>query len=143
MSEKNDCSDEAQYREAVRSMNNGDDSAKTTVAYYLLTGKGGAEYNPEKAVALLQERALIDAKALWMLGLCHEYGFGIEKDAILAGQLYGRSASAGNTVGHLLGIRISSHECFNGEGRCLFRIFSTVNDDCREECLSDINRFQR
>jgi len=112
-------SEEEQYEKAVGLMNSGDDSAKTTVAYYLLTGKRGADYDAEKAVAMLQERALKDKKAVWMLGLCHEFGIGIEKDIVLAKELYGRSW--GSEVGKLLGLRDTMGGDFDDLMRSLFQ----------------------
>jgi len=54
---KREESHEAQYREAVQAMERGDESAKTIVAYYKLSGVGGAMVNADEAVALLEERA--------------------------------------------------------------------------------------
>ena len=70
-------SDEAQYRKAVHAMESGDESAKTEVAYYKLSGCGGVEIDAAGAVALLEERKKeADCEAKWMLGLCCEYGVG-------------------------------------------------------------------
>ena len=96
-------SDAAQYREAVSAMENGDSSAKTKVAYYKLTGLGGVEVDAEGAVALLEERAKDgDNEAKWMLGLCYEYGMGIEQDIERAELLYQQSSEGGNVVGEFL-----------------------------------------
>ena len=97
-------SDESQYREALASMENGDDSAKTTVAFFKLSGRGGAEIDEEGAVELLEERAnQNDGKAMWMLGLCCEFGIGTESDQFSrALPLYQQSELLGNRIGRLL-----------------------------------------
>ncbi len=96
-------SDEAQYREAVNAMENGDENSKTKVAFYKLTGLGGVEVSEEGAVALLEERAKDgDNEAKWMLGLCCEYGMGIEQDIKRAKLLYKESSEGGNVVGKFL-----------------------------------------
>ena len=96
-------SDAAQYREAVSAMENGDSSAKTKVAYYKLTGLGGVEVDEDEAVVLLEERAKDgDNEAKWMLGLCYEYGIGIEQDIKRAELLYQQSKEGGNVVGKFL-----------------------------------------
>ena len=96
-------SDATQYREAVSAMKKGDMKAKTKVAYCKLTGLGGVETDEEGAVALLEERAKDgDNEAKWMLGLCCEYGMGIEQDIERAELLYRQSKEGGNEVGEFL-----------------------------------------
>ncbi len=96
-------SDAAQYREAVSAMESGDVKAKTKVAYYKLTGLGGVEVDEDEAVSLLEERAKDgDNEAKWMLGLCYEYGMGIEQDIERAELLYQESKEGGNVVGKFL-----------------------------------------
>ena len=64
-------SDEAPYNKAVLDMENGDVFAKTKVAFYKLTGGGGAEVDVKEAVAMLEECAEEgESEAMWMLGLC-------------------------------------------------------------------------
>ena len=95
--------DAAQYREAVSVMEKGDVKAKTKVAFYKLTGLGGVEVDEEGAVSLLEERAKDgDNEAKWMLGLCCEYGTGIEQDIERAKLLYRESKEGGNVVGMFL-----------------------------------------
>ena len=96
-------SDEAQYREAVSAMKGGDESAKTKVAYYKLSGRGGVEVDRDGAVALLEERVKDrDYEAMWILGLCCEYGLGTEQDIERAEKLYGESKEGENVVGEFL-----------------------------------------
>ena len=93
----------AQYREAVKAMEKGDKSAKTKVAFYKLSGRGGAKVDEDEAVVLLEERAKDgDSEAKWMLGLCCEYGIGIEQDIERAELLYQQSKEGGNVVGEFL-----------------------------------------
>ena len=102
-------SEEAQYREAVGAMEKGEESAKTKVAFFKLSGLGGAKVDVDEAVALLEERAKDrDCEAKWILGLCCEYGMGIEQDIERAEKLYRESCEGGNAVGEFLKL--------NGEG---------------------------
>ena len=96
-------SDEAQYKDAVRAMKNGDDNVKTKVALYKLSGLGGVEIDVEGAVELLEERVMKrDSEAKWMLGLCCEYGIGIEQNSDRARMFYLQSCLEGNAVGEFL-----------------------------------------
>ena len=96
-------SEEAQYKEAVGAMEKGEESAKTKVAFFKLSGLGGAKVDVGEAVALLEERAKEgDCEAKWVLGLCCEYGMGIEQDIERAEELYRESCEGGNAVGDFL-----------------------------------------
>ncbi len=76
---------------------------KTEVAWCKLSGFGGAKIEVEKAVKLLEERvAAGDSEAMWMLGICREYGRGIEKDVEGAEELYKQSSESGNEIGKFL-----------------------------------------
>ena len=101
---------ETQYRELVKAMENGDERAKTGVAYCKLSGLGGAEIDADEAVSLLEERGRDrDCEAKWILGLCCEYGMGIEQDIERAEKLYRESCEEGSVVGEFLKV--------NGKGR--------------------------
>ena len=94
---------EARYRKAVRAMKDGDESSKTKVAFYMLSGICGAEFDPDGAVALLEERLKDgDSDAMWMLGLCCEFGMGIEQNIDRADRLYRFSCRHGNAAGEFL-----------------------------------------
>ena len=96
-------SDVIQYRESVHAMDSGDEGAKTKVAFFKLSGRGGVKVDAEGAVALLEEREKEgDCKAKWMLGLCCEYGIGTAKDIERAKKLYRESNAGGNIVGEFL-----------------------------------------
>ena len=95
--------DEMQYREAVCAMKSGEDSAKTKVAFYKLSGRGGVDVDGDEAVALLEERVKDgDCEAKWMLGLCFEYGIGTGQGIERAEKLYGECPEGGNVVGEFL-----------------------------------------
>ena len=95
--------DEVRYREALKAMESGDKSAMTTVAFYELSGRGDAEIDEDDAVALLEERVKDgDSEAMWILGLCYEYGMGTEQNIKRANRLYLRSSMAQNEAGLFL-----------------------------------------
>ena len=55
----------------------------------MLSGSGGVEVDADSAVALLEELLKDNQlEAMWMLGLCYEYGLGTEQDIDRAKQLY-------------------------------------------------------
>ena len=82
---------------------NSDENAKTYVAFYKLSGRGGAEIDESEAVRLLEEQEKKrDSDAMWMLGLCCEYGRGTRQDIPRAMSLYQQSSRAGNAVGKFL-----------------------------------------
>ena len=92
---------EEEYKEVVKAVESGDNSAKTKLAWYLLSGCGGAEVDKERAVELLRERVKEekDGEAMWMLGICKEYGIGCEQDLKEAEGLYEECSECGNVVG--------------------------------------------
>ena len=90
------------YKEAVFAMERGVELLKTKVAFYKLSGRG-TEFDPEGAVPLLEDRAEKgDGEALWMLGVCCEYGIGMERDTVRAELLYYQSCQTKNVVGTFL-----------------------------------------
>ena len=97
---------EEQFNEAVLAMESGDDNAKTKVAFFKLTGLGGAEIDKKGAVALLEERvsgsSVSDDEAMWMLALCCQYGIGTERNLSRAKVLY-RDIRSLNWIGWFLG----------------------------------------
>ena len=91
-----------EYEKAVHAMERGDKRAKTKVAFCKLSGRGGAVFDAEGAVALLEERVKDkDAEALWMLGMCCEFGIGMEQDIKRAELLY-KAPVKSNVVGLFL-----------------------------------------
>ena len=96
-------SDELEYEKVLRAVESGDSKAKTKLARFKLSGRGGAEVDEDGAVALLKERVGDkDSDAMWMLGLCYEYGMGCEQDLERAEELYKQSNDGGNVIGEFL-----------------------------------------
>ncbi len=95
--------DEVEYEEVLRAVKRGDSKAKTKLARSKLSGRGGAEVDEDGAAALLTECVKDkDCDAMWMLGLCYEYGMGCEQDIEEAEKLYKRSSDGGNVIGVFL-----------------------------------------
>ena len=91
---------EEEYKEVAKAVESGDNSAKTKLAWYLLSGCGGAKVDKDEAVVLLEERRKDrDGEAMWMLGICKEYGIGCEQDLKEAEILYKESSECENAVG--------------------------------------------
>ena len=69
----------------------------------MLEGSHGMARDADAAVALLEEKAKDrDAEAMWVLGVCCEFGMGTEQDLIRAEQLYNRAAELGSSPARLL-----------------------------------------
>ena len=94
--------EEVEYKEILSAVERGD-KTKTKLAWYKLSGYGGVEIDQDYAVALLEERVKDkDEEAMWMLGLCNEYGMGCEQNLEKAELLYKQSRDGGNTIGRFL-----------------------------------------
>ena len=108
-------SEEQEYKDVLDAVERGDESAKTKVAWYMLSGRGGAAIDAKGAVVLLEERVKDrDAEAVWMLGVCSEFGIGIEQDIERATKLYGQSKEVGNVIGENLLENGEEHERGSG-----------------------------
>ena len=80
----------------------------------MLEGSHGMARDAEAAVALLEEKVKDgDIKALWMLGVCCEFGMGTEQGVARAEQLYKRGAALGNATTKLLMDKLKNR---NGRG---------------------------
>ena len=101
-----------EYKQVLKDLKKGEGCVKTGLAWFLLSGLGGASMDKNEAIKLLKERTEEeDTDAMWMLGLCKEFGIGEEKDITGAEQLYNRSSQKGNTYGRfILEIGISGRE---------------------------------
>ena len=85
----------------------------TEKARWMLEGSHGMARDADAAVALLEEKVKDrDAEAMWMLGVCCEFGMGTEQDVDRAEQLYKRGAEQGNATAKLLSNRLKG-----GKGR--------------------------
>ena len=83
-------------------------------AQWMLEGSHGVERDADTAVALLEEKVKDgDVKAMWMLGVCCEFGMGTEQDVDRAEQLYKRAAEQGNATAKLLTNKLKNK---NGRG---------------------------
>ena len=109
-----------EYKDALDAVERGDESAKTKLAWYMLSGYGGADVDADGAVALLEERVKDrDAEAMWMLGVCCEYGIGTEKDFERAQKLYSQSKDGGNEIGENLAENARKGSGYLAMIRCL------------------------
>ena len=96
-------SEASEYQDTLQAVERGDIAAKTKLAWYLLSGYCGAEVDADKAVVMLEERVKEgDEQAMWMLGLCCEYGMGTEQDIERAETLYKQSRDKGSEIGSYL-----------------------------------------
>ena len=95
--------EEREYQEVICSVGSGDDKARTKLAWYKLSGRGCADVDVEGAVVLLEGRVKDkDAEAMWMLGVCYEYGMGCEQDVERAEELYQQSRDSGSVISKFL-----------------------------------------
>ena len=109
-------SKEEEFNAVLEAVKRGDESAKTKLAWYKLSGVGGCEIDTNGAVALLEERVKDkDAEAMWMLGVCNEFGRGCEQDISRAERLYIQSSYGGNEIGKIL-VENKSKEHVRGSG---------------------------
>ena len=88
---------------------------KTTEdARWMLEGSHGMARDAEAAVALLEEKVKDgEAEAMWMLGVCCEFGIGTEQDVERAEQLYKHGAEQGSSTAKLLTDKLKNN---NGRG---------------------------
>ncbi len=94
------------YDDVVEDSKRGLVSAKIKLAWLKLSGLGGAEKDEDSAVVLLEERAKDqNGDAMWMLGLCYEFGLGTERDPERAQTLYEQSGERRSTIGRILASR--------------------------------------
>ena len=92
--------EEKRFKDVLKAVESGDNKAKTKLAWYKLSGCGKCEIDVDGAVALLEERVEDkDTDAMWMLGLCNEFGLGCEQDVEKAERLYEQCKDCGNVIG--------------------------------------------
>ena len=88
-------------------------------ALWMLEGSHGMTRDADGAVVLLedlvnkQHNKHCNADAMWMLGVCCEFGIGTEQDVHRAEQLFESAAQQGNTTAKLL---MDKLENMNGRG---------------------------
>ena len=130
------------YRNAERSAGCKNDDAKKDLAWFLLTGRGGAKIDENRALALLNECSMNnDCEAMWMLGLCFEFGKGIEQNIKEAQLYYQRSDAGGNAIGQYLAHR-THNKLATGkmEVESLFSQVFSFNNVQRMGCQVGMNR---
>ena len=104
------------YKEIIAAVERGDNSAKTKLSWYKLSGDGGVDVDVDGAIALLEKRVKNrDYEAMWMLGVCCEFGIGIEQNIEIAEKLYEQSSEGGNEIGKIL-MKNKSREYERGSG---------------------------
>ena len=109
---------ELKYEDVKNAVESGDKSSKTKLAWLKLSGLGGADVDEEGAVGLLEERVKDDGDAMWMLGVCNEYGRGIEQDVERAEMLYEQSSEKGNEIGAFF---VSHRQYERGSGMMMIK----------------------
>ena len=86
----------------------------TEKARWMLEGSHGMARDADAAVALLEEKVKDgNTEAMWMLGVCCEFGMGTEQDVDRAKQLYKRGAVQRNATAELLTDQLKNS---NGRG---------------------------
>ena len=90
-----------EYKQVVEAVKEGNKEAKTKLAWFLLSGYGGVQIDEDRAFDILKERVAKDedAEAMWMMGLCYEYGMGCETSDEEAETLYKRCCDDRNVIG--------------------------------------------
>ena len=88
------------FNRSRKEVESSDNSAKTKLGWLKLSGVGGAEVDEDGAVVLLEERVKDrDGDAMWMLGVCYEFGIGTEQDIERSDKLYEQSIRQRNEIG--------------------------------------------
>ena len=83
---------------------------------WMLEGSHGMTRDAGTAVALLEDLVIKDrnTEAMWMLGVCCEFGIGTQQDVERAEQLFQNAAQQGNTTAKLLTDKLKNR---NGRGK--------------------------
>ena len=93
---------EEEYLGILSAVEKGEKDKKSRLAWFMLSGRGGANADANQAVQILEEQVKCkDAEAMWMLGLCKEYGIGTEEDINAVDELYEQSSKGGSIAGKL------------------------------------------
>ena len=118
------------YKGVACAVESGDNKAKTKLAWCKLSGRGGAEVDEDGTFALLEERAKDkDAEAMWMLGMCCEFGVGCEQDLKRAESLYKQSAEGGSVIGKFL-----AENGRDGRGSGVMKMAACLRKSENEHC---------
>ena len=96
-------SNKVQHQETAQVNPDGISCAK--MAFNVLSNQrnDGDGDDKEQAISFLKKRSLKgDGEAMWLLGLCFEFGIGMEQDISQAELFYYRSGKAGDYVGEFI-----------------------------------------
>ena len=104
-------SEKQENEDTLDAVERDDDSLKTKLAWNILSGRGDIGVDVNGAIALLEEGVKGgDAEAMWMLGICSEFGIGVEQNIERASNLYCQSRDMGNEIGEILVKNGNEHE---------------------------------
>ena len=96
----------------------------TEKALWMLEGRDGMARDADGAVVVLQQQVdeHHDAQAMWLLGLCCEYGMGTQQDTQRAEQLFQQAAQQGDETAKLLVGKLKNSKkgrgCLDMDLRC-------------------------
>ena len=94
----------------------------TEEAWWLLEGSHGMARDAEAAMVLLEDKVKDgNTEAMWMLGVCSEFGIGTEQDVERAEKLYKRGAKRNVTAKILANCRMKNK---NGHGLTQLNLYS-------------------
>ena len=94
----------------------------TEEAWWLLEGSHGMARDAEAAMVLLEDKVKDgNTEAMWMLGVCSEFGIGTEQDVERAEKLYKRGAKRNVTAKILANCRMKNK---NGQSLTQLNLYS-------------------
>ena len=101
-----------------------------------------AKHTVEAVGVLKQAAKARDSEAMWMLGVCFEYGVGVEQDISRAEQLYQMSEKQQNQSAALLLGKLKNH---NGRGNTLVELSCAVKKykTCRHCGIVQVTNLHR
>ena len=92
-----------EYETTLEAVNEVEETTKTELAWSILAGREGNNCEQGNAITVLQERVNgEDSEAMWMLGICYEFGIGVEQSLEQAELLYHQSRRGSNRIGRFL-----------------------------------------
>lgn len=92
-------------------------NSENKLAALKLSGREGVEIDHAGALKILEERVEYgDSEAMWILGMCCDFGIGCEPNLSKAKSLYEQSKSRGNHVGRFFSNNGDPARKYRGEG---------------------------
>ena len=97
-------------------------------ARWMLEGSHGMTRDADTAVVLLEDLVNKDrnTEAMWMLGVCCEFGIGTQQDVERAEQLFQNATQQGNTTAELLTGKLKNN---NGRGQAQMDLDCEQNNE--------------